>query len=522
QYQGKKRNEIVCPYCKTVIKKNYAFKLWTLRHVEILNELRKGVVNKDKILTTHYLIVKQTKKKYYICDEKDALHFLEACKALSISFKNLEKYLPNDEIPCNNQVFAPVREYGIKYWYELFNPRQLIALLTLLEYVNDQCKKMQCQEEMFSIANLYLALGVSKVADYNSIITTWKRGTIRDTIGQYAQGRRIVYDENYCEAIVPYRNLNWIYEPDVVEGEKTEGGIYPILSELCKRLSGLREKIVIMQGDSRRLSSLLSNVSTDVINVDPPYFDQHIYSDISEYFWQILRISLNPLIETGILFKDSLMDWSPMSPDVPREGEVIVRPVERKENMKKCNSLFSKVWYTIQMGKVFKESSKILKNDGVLLTWFTHRSMDAWKAIVCALYTGGFYVTKLWPVTSELLTRLVSKKKDSALNKTLIIVARKSEEKEISEKELKDFSINMMKEICDILLGIGTNKSEFLTFLKAAAICALTRAPPPENEDPIQYFEEKLIPWSTKLVNEMLDYFYERFETNSNTLEKFF
>jgi len=43
------------------------------------------------------------------------------------------------------EVYSPLRtlegqEYGIKYWYELFNPRQLLCLAMLTEYVHERCK----------------------------------------------------------------------------------------------------------------------------------------------------------------------------------------------------------------------------------------------------------------------------------------------------------------------------------------------------------------------------------------------
>jgi len=484
-YEGRKRGEITCPFCYNKIDKKYAYRAWTANHVRILNELKEGGIDRDKILSTHILLVRQSKNAYSICDETDFSMFLEACRELSNSFKEIERYIPQSEIPEDNEVFATIKSYGVRYWYELFNPRQLLALATLIRYVHERAEKALIKGELEAAACLYLVFGVSKVADYNSIITTWKQGTIRDAVGQYAQSRKMSYSESYCEAIVPYRNLNWIYEPDFSK-TKTEGGIYPILDELCKRLEGLKE-ISVIQGDSRFLSSMLSGVKVDVVNVDPPYFDQHIYSDISEYFWQVLRIGLEPLIKADFLFeKRKLLNWEPTSPVVPREAEVIVR--------KRQSTSFNVNWYTKQMGKFFDECSNLLTDGGILLVWFTHNSIEAWKAIVTALYFGGFYVTKIWPVTSELLTRLVSKGNGQALNKTLIIVARKRREEKIDEKMLKDYALHLMKEMYDVLVSLGATDAEFHIFLKAAAMCAATKAYIPKGEDSTQYLESKLIP----------------------------
>jgi adenine-specific DNA methylase len=516
-YEGKKRSEIICPYCHSIIDKRDAYKSWTTNHVSILNELKNGKVDKDKILSTHILLIRQTGEGYKVCNEIDFSCFLEASRELSNSFKEFEKYFPKTEIPEDNEVFAPVRSYGIKYWYELFNPRQLLALMIFVKYICEISEKILDENGLGAAICLYLAFGISRMADYNSIITTWKRGTIRDAIGQYAQGRKMGYSENYCEAIVPYRNLNWIYEPNSLN-RKTEGGIYPILNELCKRVYAMKD-IFIVQGDSRFLSSILSHehIKVDVINVDPPYFDQHIYSDISEYFWQVLHIALKPLIEKGFFFKKTLPNWDPTFSTVPREEEVIVR--------KRHPTSFDIDWYTEQMGKIFKECFKVLTDNGILLVWFTHKSIEAWKAIVSALYMGGFYVTKIWPVTSELLTRLVSKGNNSTLNKTLIIIARKrGKEEKIDESKLKEYVLNLMEEMLDTLVEIGTTRSELRTFLRATAMCAITRVPLPKSlPDPIQYCKSELIPWSVKLVDELLPILYERFNKKCTkyTLEKF-
>ena len=512
-YEGGKRSEIICPFCYNKIDKRDAYKYWTTNHVSILNELRDGKVDEDKILSTYILLVRQSRQAYNICNEADFSRFLEACRELSNSFKEMEKYIPKSEIPGDNEVFAPIRSYGINYWYELFNPRQLLVLATLIKYVQEISEKALTKGGLEAATSLYLAFGVSRVADYNSIITTWKRGTIRDAIGQYAQGRKMSYSESFCEAIVPYRNLNWIFEPNS-SNTKTEGGICPILNELCKRLEGLK-KVFIIQGDSRFLSSVLADVKVDVINVDPPYFDQHIYSDISEYFWQVLHIGLKPLIKAGFFFeKEKLPSWEPISSAVPREAEVIVR--------KKQPTFFNINWYTRQMGKIFEECFKVLTKDGVLLVWFTHNSIEAWKAIITALYAGGFYVTKIWPVTSELLTRLVSKGNGSVLNKTLIIVARKRKEEKTDENMLKDYALRLMEEMRDVLASLGTTKAELHIFLKAAAMCAATKANLPKDKDPIQYCESKLIPLLVSFADETAPALLKQFEKALPNLERYF
>ncbi len=506
-----KKGEIVCPYCGHRMKKYEVYKTWTEKHIKILKELINGNFNEDEILTVHALLVKQTKDGYKIADEKDLKAFLEACRHFSEFFAKIKQYLPMESIPEENEVFSPVKNYGIKYWYQLFNPRQLLSIAYLIKYINERTSEIKPTDELGKIAMLYLALGVSRVIDYNSIVTTWKSGTIRDTLGQYARNRKISYGEAYCEAIVPRKNLQWIFEPNV--NKKTQGGIVPILCEICKRLEGLGDKISVIHGDARKLTSYI-NEKLDLINVDPPYFDTHIYSDISEYFWQVLKLSLKQLIDEGFIFnRRNTIEWDIHFQTIPREGELIVR---KSKNYAKEESEFDEIWYAKQMLEFFKEAYNALKDDGLLIVWFTHKSLNAWKSIISALYGSNFYITKIWPVTTELLTRLVAKKNNNTLNRTLIIVARKKPETNIS---MEEHAKKLAYEIVDSLKEIGTSNNELKTFLYAAVMSSVT-VEPLKNE-PIYYCYSELIPKSLEIANKIISSMMANFQTvNSDSENK--
>jgi len=63
---------------------------------------------------------------------------------------------------------------GIQYWYELFNPRQLLILLKLIKYIRERAELLIKEKGEYGAAiALYLTLGLDKLADYNSIATEW-------------------------------------------------------------------------------------------------------------------------------------------------------------------------------------------------------------------------------------------------------------------------------------------------------------------------------------------------------------
>lgn len=491
-----KNGLVVCPYCGNVIKKYEAYRIWTKKHNKILYDLANGKISEEEILSTHVLLIRQTKNGYKVANDKDFNVFLKACKEFSEAFPQIKHFLPIETIPKNNEVFEPVKKQGIMNWYQLFNPRQLLSIAYILQYIDERTAKIEPTDEIGKASMVYLALGASRVIDYNSIVTTWKKGTIRDTLGQYARNRKVSYGEAYCEAIVPRRNLRWIFEVDV--HKKTQGGIVPVLDEICKRIGGLGTKISIIHGDARRLTRYTTQ-KFDLINVDPPYFDTHIYSDISEYFWQVLRIALKQLIDNGFIFNSARgVEWNHLSPIVPREGELIVR---KSKSYVELKGEFNEIWYAKQMLEFFIEAYNTLKDDGLLIIWFTHRSLNAWKSIISALYGSNFYISRIWPVTTELLTRLVAKKNNNVLDRTLIIVARKKLETKIG---MKEYAQKLAYELVDALNQIGTSKDELKTFLYAAVMSSITVEPQTNKNDPIDYCYSELIPKALKIAHEIL------------------
>jgi len=377
--------------------------LWMSQHVSVM------LGKSEFYRITHRYIAVQTRKGFRLADdldnelsEKAYIDYLSKLDSISI---------PKISIPRDNKVFSKVLPLG-KY-NMLFNPRQALALHVLISYVRGRVKELVEKEGEFGAAlGLYLAFGVDRIADFNSIITTWNHNTltIRDSTGSYYKYRKFRLEGNYAEAIVPYRTLDWVYEPE--NNNTTAGGICPVVKELAEKLEGKDCKIDTYLCDATELSKYFRSVF-DVINVDPPYYDQHIYSDFSEFFWPLLKTMLEPALP--LLFdKRILINWDPNSWTVPKSSEIIARNGRKGE-------------FEVRLERALKEMKTALKDDGLLIFWFSHRSMDAWKAAIQALKRAGFAITAIIPFPSEHPTRSVTRGGRAGLNRVLIIVARKSE-----------------------------------------------------------------------------------------------
>ncbi|MEB3788751.1 MAG: hypothetical protein GSR72_02525 [Desulfurococcales archaeon] len=437
----KRGYNIKCPYCGRWFQLRgraktgtTAFDKWFLEHAELMRRVVEEYEEvtpelEERLLSTHIPLVKQVGNGFTAIwdDEEERERFLQAYRDLSKEILELQDYIPLDPIPPDNKWASTARNKGLTHWYMLYNPRQLLALAKLSKIVAEAAEKLASSNGEFGAAvALYLAFAIDKMTNYNTISTTWHRGNA--VISPAMRGESTLdFRQEYAEAIPIYKNIEWALETDIAESSnptRTKGGILPVLRFLVEEFqdSGLGDRVSVFLGDATRLSNILGVGSVDVVNVDPPYFEQVIYSDRSEFFWVILRRSLRPVLE--LLFRDRLMvsGWSWSSPRVPRENEVVT--YDKRDSSGRFKRFFS---------EFVKETYRVLRDDGVLVLWFTHPTDVAWKTVGESLYKAGYVVSRVWPVKTEMKTRYKGQVNVVAQETSLIIVGRKYERRRLVE-----------------------------------------------------------------------------------------
>ena len=423
----------ICPYCGKSVSEGDIREKWIKEHIKLIEDLIEGKIERVKDAPKVYVLAtaQLAKRRYRAPNERDVQLLIEACEELARSAlrereegKSIEDYLPLAEIPEDNNVFKGLRSYGFKYWYQLYNPRQLLALYKLVKYVRARAEALSKQYGELGVAvALYLALSVAKAFNYNNILTQWDSGdeSIRDLAGsQYALGRSVDLGYDYCEGNLAYLAPSWVLEieedEDVEEEvEMTRGGLVPVVRLLCNRLEGLWKEGLdeIYMWDSRKLHECLPEKSVDIMEVDPPYYEQHDYAGITEFFWVILQQALWPVL--GELFprdKVKIANWTSEDPKVPRRVEIRGRPP------KKGSREFEEGF------KGFLDSAlRVLKDDGLLVVWYAYGKLEGWDELFRMLYDKGYGVTKTWQVWSEMGQRRIALER-AAFFTSMVIVAR--------------------------------------------------------------------------------------------------
>src|SRR5690606_27343545 len=149
------------------------------------------------------------------------------------------------------------------------------------------------------------------------------------------------------------------------------------------------------------------------IVTDPPYYDNVMYAECSDYFY--------------VWLKRSLRDTWPALCSLPltdKEGEAVAnaslfRDVAapsrgRTKDAGKSAADLANEHYEDLLSQAFGEAHRVLKEDGVLTVMFTHKRVDAWDTLGSALLEAGFSIESSWPVHTESEHSLHQAKKNSA------------------------------------------------------------------------------------------------------------
>jgi hypothetical protein len=175
----------------------------------------------------------------------------------------------------------------------------------------------------------------------------------------------------------------------------------------------------VMTGNASDLGSIPQR-SIAHICVDPPYYDNVMYAECSNYFYVWLKRLVGALYPTW--FETELAD---------SENEAVVN-VERFAAFGPKKKQLAHADYERKMAAAFREMHRVLRDDGVLTVMFTHKKVEAWDTLATSLIGAGFTIHSSWPVHTESERSLHQAKKNAAQS-TILLSCRKWE---VSSKEV--------------------------------------------------------------------------------------
>ena len=292
--------------------------------------------------------------------------------------------VPEAEIP-NNPRYLTAPNYGMRTWADLFNNRQLTALITFSDLVREarqrviadavQCGHSEADANAYANAVVtYLAFAVSKLADWSSSMCSWINTAekVRNTFTRQAVS--MVWD--FLE-VFPFSN--------------TVGNFSTHVDWVASCIQGLipGHPGIVQQADARTIDA-----SHAIVSTDPPYYDNVGYADLSDFFYVWLRRSLlNVFPELmGTLL-------------TPKSDELVADPIRRPGKgaaQKFFEDGFRQVFARILAGA---------RRDFPLTVFYAFKQAESdtnglhsstgWETLLEGMLQAGWAVTATWPVRTE-------------------------------------------------------------------------------------------------------------------------
>jgi len=329
--------------------------------------------------------------------------------------------------------------WGFDKWYKHFNPRQLLTLVKLVKLIREAGKRVEeeklregwSREDAFKYAEAvttYLAIALCKYVDFNSITTAWNPGY--EIIQHSLAVRGIAMQWNWCEG-VPFVDETGTW----IRNMKT---IINSVEYLISAVSGSPSRVRVLLDDATSLSEL-GGERFDLIVTDPPYRDDVPYAELSDFYYVWLKRALSDVENTilkprfypeaffecmgegCISFTEVRTQWERFAP-----LEITVS-LGRAEFFRKVSGVNagSDSDFMEKLSKAFKRMAELLKDDGMIITYYAHTDPSAWGALIEAGWRrAGLRAAVAYVIATESEQRVTARGK-VALDASVVVVWRK-------------------------------------------------------------------------------------------------
>ena len=330
------------------------------------------------------------------------------------------EWSPEMELPNNTRDFK-TPNYGLTKFGDLFTPRQLVALTTFSDLVQEAIEK--CRQDALAAGmvddgtgldaggrsamayaqavGVYLAFALNKLADRGSSICTWftERDSTRNTFAR--QSIPMTWD---------FAELNTL-----LSGTGSFTGAAEWTAESIEGVAVADAFGVPVATQADAQSQTISKAK--VLSTDPPYYDNIGYADLSDFFYVWLRKSLKPIFP-GL--------YATLA--VPKAEELVATPY-RHGNKEKAEAFFldgmtraihnlaeqAHPAFPVTIYYAFKQAET--KGDA-------GTSSTGWETFLDAVIRAGFALTGTWPMRTELGNRMIGSG-TNALASSIVLVCRK-------------------------------------------------------------------------------------------------
>ena len=327
---------------------------------------------------------------------------------------------PDMPLPDNPRDFK-TPNYGLTTYGDLFTPRQLVALTTFSDLVQQARERVQRNAVAAGLADIdnplqdggtgatayaeavgvYLAFALSKLADRGSTICTWftERDSTRNTFARQS---------------IP---MTW----DYAELNSLLGGTGSFLGAVqwtAESIAGVAAGHGSLFGVGTQTDATRQTLSTNrVVSTDPPYYDNIGYADLSDFFYVWLRRSLMSVLPD--LFATLA---------VPKADELVASPYRHGSKGG------AETFFLNGMGQAMRRIAEQAHPGFPVSIYYAFKQSETkggsgtvstgWETFLDAVIRAGFAVTGTWPMRTELSNRMIGMD-TNALASSIVLVCRR-------------------------------------------------------------------------------------------------
>lgn len=344
-------------------------------------------------------------KGYKAATDADRGRYDDAAQRLEEATE-LSTYIPDEEIPkgavtqassiSGNDVF----KHGFEAWADMFNSRQQYCLATLLQAI-DEVDDDDAREF------LLLAFSNSLQFQNNFVRFNTSGGKAESIFGQNSFFPPVEYVENNPWGTRAGRGTftnTWGHVIDAVEWAHAPVERYLDDGELQRTEpfdTPVDGETRVLQGDMREVEI---DGEFDAIITDLPFYDNVVYSELSDFFYVWQRQ----------LLADEYDSFEPSR--TPHQRSIVANPATGTDAEAFEESL----------SDAFERLSDHLADDGTFVFTYRHEGADTWAGLLEGLCGAGFDVTATYPISAGLSEFTAGEE----LNFGVIVVARPAQERE--------------------------------------------------------------------------------------------
>ena len=334
-----------------------------------------------------------------------------------------EDVLPTEAVPTGTKTKEPLN-YGMTHWRDLFTPRQLLVHGCFVEEYRNLINEVRAaipERDRADAVLALLAMMQGKALNWNSRQASWTIGrqqirgafdtkafSFKQTFAEFDGGQQL-YPWCLLQLLASYRGLAQLLP-----------GTANLPGHESSAISG-GPRIKVTKGNAGHMPDIPAR-SFELVCIDPPYYDNVMYAELSDYFYVWEKRTL------GKLWPEFFDDELTNKHDEAVKNRARFAAMGRRANKLAHND------YQVKMQAIFEECHRILRDDGAMCLMFTHKAADAWNSLGASLLDAGFTIETSWPVSTEAPGGLGIAKKNAAKSTVFLVCRKRPEGTDDSER----------------------------------------------------------------------------------------